>query len=29
VTSRFDWFAVLGRLAEVVGGTVAAPDLWR
>lgn len=29
VTSRFDWFAVLARLAAVVGGRVAAPDLWR
>jgi hypothetical protein len=29
VTSRFDWFAVLARLAGVVGGSVAAPDLWR
>lgn len=29
VTSRFDWFAVLARLAELVGGRVAAPDLWR
>ena len=29
VTSRFDWFAVLARLAEAVGGRVAAPDLWR
>ena len=29
VTSRFDWFAVLGRLAAQVGGTVAQPDLWR
>ncbi len=29
VTSRFDWFAVLARLAEAIGGQVAAPDLWR
>lgn len=29
VTSRFDFFAVLVRLAEVVGGQVVAPDLWR
>ena len=29
VTSRFDWFGVLGRLAAVVGATLAAPDLWR
>jgi len=29
VTSRFDWFSVLARLAEQVGGRVAAPDLWR
>ena len=29
VTSRFDWFAVLARLAEQVGGRMAAPDLWR
>ncbi len=29
VTSRFDWFSVLARLAEQVGGEVAAPDLWR
>ena len=28
VTSRFDWFAVLGRLATVIGARVRAPDLW-
>jgi hypothetical protein len=29
VTSRTDWFAVLERLAGVVGTTLTAPDLWR
>jgi nicotinamide riboside kinase len=29
ITSRFDWFGVLERLAARVGATVAAPDLWR
>ncbi len=29
ITSRFDWFGVLTRLAAAVGGSVAAPDLWR
>ena len=29
VTSRFDWFAVLERLAASVGATVVPPDLWR
>jgi nicotinamide riboside kinase len=29
VTSRFDWFAVLERLAAAIGVTVAPPDLWR
>jgi hypothetical protein len=29
ITSRFDWFAVLQRLATAVGATVVAPDLWR
>ena len=29
VTSRFDWFAILARLAELIGGQVRAPDLWR
>ncbi len=29
VTSRFDWFGVLERLAETVGATVTPPDLWR
>jgi len=29
VTSRFDWFAVLARLATQIGGSVPAPDLWR
>jgi len=28
VTSRYDWFSVLKRLADVVGATVRAPDLW-
>jgi nicotinamide riboside kinase len=28
-TSHFDWFGILERLAEVVGATVAPPDLWR
>ncbi len=28
VTSRFDWFAVLGRLAALIGARVRAPDLW-
>ncbi len=28
-TSRFDWFAVLERLAAEIGATVTAPDLWR
>jgi nicotinamide riboside kinase len=28
VTSRFDWFAVLERLARAIGTTVRAPDLW-
>ena len=29
VTSRFDWYAILERLAARVGATVAPPDLWR
>jgi nicotinamide riboside kinase len=29
VTSRYDWFAILERLATGVGAAVAAPDLWR
>lgn len=29
ITSRFDWFAVLERLARPIGAAVAAPDLWR
>jgi nicotinamide riboside kinase len=29
ITSRFDWFGVLERLAAGIGATVAAPDLWR
>ena len=29
VTSRSDWFAVLERLAGVIGTTVSPPDLWR
>ena len=29
VTSRSDWFGVLGRLADVIGATITAPDLWR
>ncbi len=29
VTSRFDWFSVLARLSETIGGRVTAPDLWR
>ena len=29
VTSRFDWFAVIERLATSIGATVAPPDLWR
>ena len=29
ITSRFDWFGVLDRLAASVGATVTAPDLWR
>jgi nicotinamide riboside kinase len=29
VTSRFDWFAVLERLARRIGATVTPPDLWR
>ncbi len=28
VTSRFDWFAVLQRLAGAIGAEVRAPDLW-
>jgi nicotinamide riboside kinase len=29
ITSHFDWFAVLERLAASIGAVVAAPDLWR
>jgi nicotinamide riboside kinase len=29
ITSRFDWFAVLERLATSIGATVSQPDLWR
>jgi nicotinamide riboside kinase len=29
VTSRFDWFAILERLAVSAGATVTPPDLWR
>jgi hypothetical protein len=29
VTSRFDWFAILERLAAGVGAEVPPPDLWR
>ena len=29
VTSRFDWFAIVQRLATIVDGTVTPPDLWR
>jgi nicotinamide riboside kinase len=29
ITSRFDWFAVLERLAASIGARVAPPDLWR
>ncbi len=29
VTSRFDWFAILERLASEIGATVSPPDLWR
>jgi hypothetical protein len=29
ITSRFDWFSVLQRLAASIGATMPAPDLWR
>lgn len=29
MTSRFDWFALLQRLADRIGASVSAPDLWR
>ena len=29
ITSRFDWFGILERLATMLGATVTAPDLWR
>jgi nicotinamide riboside kinase len=29
ITSRFDWFAIVQRLAAIVGATVTPPDLWR
>jgi nicotinamide riboside kinase len=28
VTSHYDWFAVLQRLAERIGSTITPPDLW-
>jgi nicotinamide riboside kinase len=28
ITSRFDWWAVLERLAAAIGATVRPPDLW-
>ncbi len=28
VTSRFDWFSVVERLAAAIGASVRAPDLW-
>ena len=28
ITSRYDWFGVLERLAVSIGATVRAPDLW-
>jgi nicotinamide riboside kinase len=28
ITSRFDWFAVVERLAAAIGASVRAPDLW-
>ena len=29
ITSHFDWFGVLARLAGSIGATVGQPDLWR
>jgi nicotinamide riboside kinase len=29
ITSRFDWFGILERLASTLGTTVNPPDLWR
>jgi hypothetical protein len=29
ITSRFDWFALVQRLAASIGASVPAPDLWR
>lgn len=29
ITSRYDWFSVLERLAASIGATVTPPDLWR
>jgi len=29
VTSRYDWFGVLARLATAIGTTIGPPDLWR
>ena len=29
ITSRFDWFGVLERLAASIGASVVPPDLWR
>ena len=29
ITSRFDWFAIVQRLAASIGATVPQPDLWR
>jgi nicotinamide riboside kinase len=29
ITSRFDWFSIVARLAATVGGSVTPPDLWR
>ena len=29
VTSRYDWFAIIDRLATSIGATVTPPDLWR
>ena len=29
ITSRYDWFAVLEKLASSIGATLPPPDLWR
>ncbi len=29
ITSRYDWFAILERLATAIGASVSPPDLWR